>query len=305
MPIVAAELIQVTEEAKRRFTEGCDPRVLGIREWFVRGGNYFVIENTQERIRVTPIDRSWSEANGADCIRYLWAARESIIPRSATVYDPRSIGWASISAYYSGFYLMLGLLRIFGQGLLYLDSEDCDALSVAPGATTRLDRGTYALVLNIGSVTTLELKKKNVRGFHEGFWRHSDDCLRSVADEIGSGNGIAVPFSQSVRAAALLSLEGLREWLGMAGSPDRDVGWMCSLRNDINYRLTREVWGPRYYERGVSVDRLRQDMFSILRGNSDRLGAHLIIDSDIRAMIERVCVLFRGFSKLTNFPPLR
>ena len=207
-----------------------------------------------------------------------------------------------MTTYYTGFFLCLGFLRLFGQGLIFLTADDCIALGSAPGATARLERGVYSLSIEIGVRTKVSLKKKKIGGFHEGFWRFADDSLKTLAEEISRGSGPSKPFSPRMRAAAILSVEDLRIWLGAPGKVDRDVGWMSSLRNEINYRLLRNVWTPNYRDRGVTVDRLSQDVRAMIRGSRDRLGAQLQLDRDIRAMTERVCVLFRDLSPLSDFP---
>src|SRR5688500_15053717 len=116
MPIISAELLQVIEEAKRRFSGTVDPRGSGLREWLVRGGTSFVVDSSRDRLLVEATDPSWADANGADIARFLSAASESILPRTCTAYDQRSLAWACVSNYYSALYLSLALMRTFGHG---------------------------------------------------------------------------------------------------------------------------------------------------------------------------------------------
>jgi hypothetical protein len=304
MAVFGPELIKIAEEARRRFAAGSDPNGLGLRDWLVRGGSYFVVNSTRDQFTVEATDDSWSDANGADFLRLMWAARDSVLPRSAAAYDDRSIGWAFISCYYTGLYLALGILRLFGNGMMYMTPADADAIAVAPG-TSKLEAGAYAVTVQLGARPTIDLLKKGVRGFHEGFWRHADERLKSIADDISVGGGVSRPFPPDVRTGALLSVEELRKWLGKPGVTDREIGWMSALRNEVNYRLTRNVWAPNYRQGGVSAARLRQDALAIIRGTRDHLGAQLQLDRDIRAMIERVCVLFRDVSSISGFPRFR
>lgn len=304
MAILGQELLDVFEEGKRRFAPLVDGRGPGFRDWLTKGGSYFVGESAKDSYRLEALDSSWGDANGSDYARYMWAATESILPRSVGGCDGRSIGWASVSAYYTGFYLALGIMRAFGRGLMYLTAEDTAVISGAVGAGDRLEKGTYAITIEPGRRANIWLQKKPVRGFHDGFWKYVDDTLDLVGSELAAGRGIGHPFSVAHRTSAILGLGQLREWLGKPGAAGRDIGWMSELRNDINYRLARNVWAPNYRERGVEGDRLRRDILKIIRGEVDRLGAQLRLDRDIRAMVERVCVLFRELSKVKDFPRL-
>ena len=301
MPIIGPELSQIAVEAQRRFASRADAKSPGIREWLLNGGSYYVSASARDKFVAEAADESWSEANGSDLAKYFWAARDSILPRSLAAYDTRSIGWATVAIYYTGLYLCLGLLRSFGYGFMYITSDDCARLGQAPGAV-RPESGTYAVTFHLGSSVKVELTKKSVKGFHEGFWRYTDECLKQIAEDIAAGNGVARPFSPQTRSEAILSVEALREWLGKSGTVGREIGWMSSLRNEVNYRLLRNAWSPNYRDDGVRVDRLRQDIVSIVRGTRDRLGVQLQMDRDIRSMVERVSVLFRDVSTLPHFP---
>ncbi len=304
MPVLGGELIEVAEEARRRFAFGGTAQTPGFRDWIARGGTYYVSSSEKGKLVVGAPDASWASANSGDFTRFLWAARESLLPRSVAGCDPRSIGWAIVSCYYAGFYLTLAMLRLFGFGLMYLDGTDTTAISAAPGVTTKLNRGTYALRIALGSSVELSLEQRDAKGFHELFWRYADECLTSISNELATGAGIARPFPAAKQTAAILGIENWREWLGKQGTQGRDIGWMSQLRNDVNYRLARQAWAPNYREDSVSADRLRQDVLAIVRGTKDRLGAQLRLDRDVRAMIERVCILFREISALEGFPTL-
>jgi hypothetical protein len=308
MKIIESELLEVAGEAQRRFAAKVDARGAGLREWLRAGGTYYVLRFDREHFVAEALDDSWSDANGSDMARYFWAARDSILPRSLVNYDARSIGWASIAIYYAGLYLCLAMLRGFGYGLIYLAPEDCEFLDVAcPSSSSKTatpNAGTYSVAFTHGADgrVTIELTKKNVRGFHEGLWRHVDYCLDLIGRNIAEGTGVARALPQESRWTASLSTERLRAWLGESGKTGREIGWMSTLRNDINYRLARDAWSPNYRTKGVRVDRLRQDILSIIRGKSDHIGKGLQLDSDLRVMIERISVLYRDLSKLAHFP---
>lgn len=303
MPVIEPELLAIVAEAKRKYSAESDGKEFGIRDWLIRGGTYFIAHCAADRLVVECVDDSWANANGSDITRYFHAARESILPRATGAYDARSIGWSAVTIYYSGLYLCLGLLRCFGYGLMYLTSDDCNSISQAFGNAAKLDSGTYSLTVTLGARPKIELSKKRAKGFHEAFWRHADDCLKLVEADTASGVGAARPFPQQARTAALLSLGVLRSYLGQAGVAGRDIGWMSTLRNDINYRLARNIWSPNYRHNGVSAARLKQDILAIIRGDKERLGVQLQLDRDVRSMIERVVTLYRDLSDLETFPP--
>jgi len=305
MTILSPELLQIAEEAKLRFAIGADPKGIGLREWLVRGGSYFVTHSSNKILTLQPTDQTWSTSNGSDVVRYFWAAHESVLPRSAPNYDPRSIGWACITSYYAGFYLILAVLRLFGRGLMYLTADDCIAIGAAAVTANKLDGGTYSVAIKFETTTKLEITKRKSRGFHEAFWAYADDTLKEISDDIGAGVGVSRPFSSSVRAQAILSIETLRQMLGIAGQQDREIGWMSELRNSINYRLSHEVWASNLQPNGVTVDRLRQDVRSIVCGRKASIGRNLIMNQDVRAMIERISRIYGDLSALRNFPKIQ
>jgi hypothetical protein len=203
--------------------------------------------------------------------------------------------------YYAGFYLVMALLRTIGRGLVYLNKTECQALCSRPGLTT-LKPGVYAISIVVGAKTSISLSKTNYSGFHEGFWRYADDSLAGLSGDIAIGQGMYLAFSPTYRQNAILSVENLRSWLGDDGVTARGVGWMSSLRNELNYRLARRAWSPTYRQDGVEVARLRQDVVAIARGTSKHLGAQLRMDNDVRAMVERIGMLFYQMSGLSEFP---
>ncbi len=295
------ELRQVSEEARRRFVGGGDARNSGVREWLVAGASYFVTTTSGRSLTVESIDGSWLEANGADCQRFFWAARDSVIPSASTLCNKQAIGWTAVHIYYTCFYLILAYLRLFGSGLIYLGKNDCDAICASPNIVN-LQQGIYELSVVPGPNAAITISKKSYSGFHEGFWRFADDRLAVIASEAAAGAGMYSAFTPQFLQQAIISIEDLRAWLGKSGSPRRDIGWMSSLRNELNYRLSRRAWSPNVRENGVEVTRLRQDVIAILRGKTDRLGVQLQIDNDVRAMIERTSVLFRNLSRVSGIP---
>lgn len=299
--LVQPELLAIAQEARRRYAHFAHPPSAGIREWLKVGGGYYVSSSTSTSLILDVVDESWALANGADADRFFWAARDSVIPRSATCYDPRSIAWTAVSSYYCGFYVVMGFLRTFGNGYIYLGSDDISVLNSAL-APVRLESGVYGLTVMLGARPKVELRKQKVRGVHEGFWRYADGCLSVLAQEISAGTGVSRPFSVAARAAAIVSVEDLRRWLGEPGKISRDLGWMSGLRNEVNYQFKRGAWPPQYQIGGVTVERLRSDIQAIVRGTRDQLGRQLRVDPDIRALIERASVLFRDLSSLTPMP---
>jgi hypothetical protein len=304
MRVVNAELLELAFEARRRFAPESQCMGESFREWLLSGGTYFVHSSSRNKLIIESVDDSWARASGVDTDRFFWAARESIVPRTAHIYDPRSIGWTSVAAYYSGFYLLLGFLRVFGYGLMYITTADATLIAAAPGTIAALDKGIYSLRVTLSHRSQIELSKQSSRGFHEGFWQYADKSLELIAEEISRGEGVGRAFSSQLRSAALLSVEDLRQWLGTSENSNRGIGWMSGLRNEINYQLKRSVWAPNLRNDGVAVDRLRQDVLGILKGTRERLGAQLQIDRDVRAMIERVSILFRDIAPLGRLPAL-
>lgn len=298
-----SEIKDVSSEARRRYVGNASPQEAGLRDWFALGGTYFIITTTASSLKVEVTDDSWRAANGSDCQRFFWAARDSIIPRASPLCDRKSIGWSAVQIYYSSFYLLLAFLRLYGSSLVYLSSDECQKICAAPNASL-LQPGVYELSINLGARTTILLEKKNYSGFHEGFWKFADQKILDLGTDMAAGNGMYSSFSPQLLQQAILSMEELRAWLGHAGTPGRKIGWMSSLRNELNYRLAKRAWSPNYRDGAVDIPRLRQDVISILRGDKNNLGAMLRLDDDVRSMIERVSVLYRNLIDLSGVASL-
>ena len=305
MSAFGSDFLQVLEESRHRLATPSDPLSPGpgIREWLLKGGTYTVAKSTSSALQVTCLDNSWMPANGADAARFLWAARDSVVPRSAPTYDPRSTAWAFVSLYYSGFFMANALLRMFGHGAMFLNQGDRTLLSVAPGVTSKLDRGTYQVEISLGSKSTITLSKIKGSGFHEAFWRFFDISLQSISNNIASGNEYFRAFSPIVRASAASETDELRSLFGTPAGSSYGIGWMSTLRNDVNYRFDRNVWAPRFQKGGVAIDRLRDDVIGIIRDPRRTLGAKLKLDQDLRQLLERVCFVYRGISSVCHFLP--
>ncbi len=250
-------------------------------------------------------DRSWADANGADIDRFCYAASESLLPRSCDHYDQRSTAWPIVSIYYTGFYLTLALHRILGRGLLYLNADERTALAAASGSGIKLQRGTYSLRIELSTRAKLHLRKEDVGGFHEGFWNLSDRWLAEFAEEISRGDGASRSFPPELRADALLAAEAFRDWIGGEIGFGRNPAWMSAIRNEVSYRLSRDVWGPNYRTSATRVQSLRREILRILGGRQTGLKVADGLDEEVRSMIERVATFYRDFAKLSDFPAPR
>ncbi len=159
------------------------------------------------------------------------------------------------------------------------------------------------------SLPQVELKKTNISGFHEGFWKLADTQLTTLATELSSGNGpraaVGRPLSNQALTQAILYIEALRARIGNASDPLRGIGWMSQLRNDINYKLDRRVWSPNYRTGSVTVRKLKDEVVALINRRRDAIGRELRIDKDVRDMLQFVALTYRALSLSEGFPPLR
>jgi hypothetical protein len=272
----------------------------GLRAWLAKGGTYSADQQSKTTILLRTTDLTWREANGFDTQRYFLASKESILPRIDPRTDERAIGWAVVSTYYSTFYLTLGLLRAFGRGLISLGAAERELMQVAAGDQFRIDAGTYSVTLSLGTSASIALKKADGKGYHEKYWRLVDGALAELEAEVARGEGASAALSVASRGAAMQSVDRLRDAIGNNESPDRAVGWMSRIRNEVSYRFERSTWPPFAGSKGVTVQRLRDDVAKIVKGDTDCLGRQIRIDDDVRAMIEKSAILHRDLSQFID-----
>jgi len=297
--LLCREFLNLLAESKRRMAP-VSKRSQGLRTWIAKGGTYSADQQSKTVIHLRATDSTWREANGFDTQRYFLASKESILPRVDPRTDGRAIGWAVVSTYYSTFYLTLGLLRAFGRGLLYLGAAERELMQVAAGDQFRIDAGTYSVTLSLGTSINVALKKTDGKGYHEQYWHLVDRALVELESEVARGEGASTILSVESRTAAMQSMDRLRDAIGNNGSPDRAVGWMSRIRNEVSYRFERDTWPPFARSEGVTVQRLRDDVAKIVRGDTDCLGRQIKIDDDVRAMIEKSAILHRDLSRFID-----
>ena len=214
-----------------------------LKAWIKQGQNYhFTIDITDSTFTISTYDRTnFLKPISSDINRFVRASIETSSTNCGSEISPKSISWSLVKSYYSAFYAINAILRLFGISLSYLDRNHTnkihqisDAYSHRKGVN--LKRGLYALECNshIAEISGTLLQSNN-GGAHELAWKQFLDLIGKIQVHIVSNYG-------SLYNSELGKLQELI--LNLTSSGLANGNWLSSIRNDINYQQLHGVWFP-------------------------------------------------------------
>lgn len=176
-----------------------------------------------------------------DCGRFAGSAFESFTGTFVHIAFKKSYAWLLIKNYYSAFYAAHALMRFYGRGVLYVQSEQAQAIDNVHQFTfstpASLKSGQYSFEIVDGPLRLIIQPISASGGVHEQFWSSFKDFLSWLSAEILKQAG-KTSDQQSITA----KLDELRTILCLDGC--NGGNWLSRIRNDINYKTGWSVWHP-------------------------------------------------------------
>jgi hypothetical protein len=216
-----------------------------LKAWMANGQYLMdmpLIPNSQGRgnefkIRAQNIDLLHA-ALANDCNRFSQAAIESMWCIGKVEKLPKSTAWAAVQMYYSAFFAVHAILRIFGRACTQLDSghvdkvyKIADATRMAGGVSC-IESGFYVSVIKNHCVEYKKLKDS-----HADTWLSFSNLLSWIVDNIDKTVGLGKHKSDLIDLISNLKI-------AMSQSGAAKGNWPSQVRNKINYQHSHGVWYP-------------------------------------------------------------
>ncbi|MCH8544854.1 MAG: hypothetical protein LAT61_14930 [Alcanivorax sp.] len=173
-----------------------------------------------------------------DCNRFSQAAIESMWCIGKVEKLPRSTAWATVQMYYSAFFAVHALLRIFGRACTQLDSSHVEAVYQVASATNMdgssscIENGFYISVIDNNGIEYKKLKDS-----HADTWLSFSNLLTWIINNIESTTGLGKHKSDAIDLVSKLKQ-------AMSQSGAAKGNWPSQVRNRVNYQHSHGVWYP-------------------------------------------------------------
>ncbi len=201
------------------------------------------VDNTAENFTVDFRDRAPVLVGlAADCNRFATAAFQTMVSVPQGAANAHGLPWSLIQLYYSAFYAGHTTIRLLGEACCFLDARHstritdlCDAIGIDLGFA--VSGGTYSCIIarDLKSMTFSKVRGRQANT-HESFWKlfnsRLDHCTKSI---------LSAGMPQRDAQAAFDKLTSFIDLLKQRG---RSESWLSSVRNEIQYRQSHEVWFP-------------------------------------------------------------
>lgn len=224
----------------------CDRATQIDMKGWIANQNYYVDNDlTSNDYTVRAADKEYlKSALANDCNRMAVAAIESISGVRLDQTLKKSGAWGVIRAYYSAFFAIHSIMRMYGISCSQLEQvhvnkiyESANAVGKT-GAISRLDKGFYAI--------RVDSNYSNV-SFHKYKDSHKDtwgEFLNLIEQLISDSASVAAISKYKLEAVDILS----KVKRGITLSRCTEKGnWLSVMRNSVNYQHSHGVWFP--YER--------------------------------------------------------
>mgnify|MGYP001454459478 CR=1 FL=1 len=153
---------------------------------------------------------------------------------------PKSVGWLIIRSYYSAYYAMHAILRLFGVSCSQFDANESRAVtdtarmfSLQNGNTAA--SGYYKCKYD---VHTSKVYCKQLSNTHQDVWKSFYELIDELATKVSSSD-----FRKKDRDYVIEYLFQLREGLSFRKTLNSG-NWLSKVRNEVNYTHSMGAWFP-------------------------------------------------------------
>ncbi|EJB8398210.1 hypothetical protein [Pseudomonas aeruginosa] len=219
----------VHTESLEAIPEGVEPdlrKVMSFYQWREKGG-YHVSGSTQKEFLISCAARELGSVllNEATNLNNQALEHKAIIGSALASGRTLSSSWLLVTTYYWCVYLALSWLRMTGQIVTYLPSNEIERfkkLNLSNGKSPA--NGTFITKIEdeYGSKRTIKLQRLKSNNFHEGLWAAFNKDITSRL-ELLKGE----PASMEFRIFSCLNLASYAD----------GHSWPSKIRNIVNYKV--------------------------------------------------------------------
>lgn len=244
----------VHAESLEAIPEGVEPdlrKVMSFYQWREKGG-YHVSGSTKREFLISCAARELGGVllNEATSLNNQALEHKAIIGSALASGRTLSSSWLLVTTYYWCVYLALSWLRMTGQIVTYLPSNEIERfkkLNLSQGKTPT--NGTFITKIEgeYGSKRAIKLQRLKSNNFHEGLWAAFNNDITSRLELLK-----CEPASMELRVFSCLNLAAYVD----------GCSWPSKIRNIVNYKVGvayGEVYGqkkPDLIEIGESIKRM-------------------------------------------------
>lgn len=261
----------------------------GLQAWLLSQSYqiYVPVSPACFEVTVTP----WAdllEAYAFDCGRMSAAAIESMEGVEPHPRLGKASAWMIIRSYYSAFYAIHAIMRMFGVSCTSLEAKHASAVNqiatlfgcgMSTGISGGLFRCEYIHATSSMRCTSLAASGG---GVHEQTWRVFVGLIKELRDRLLAPNAVGLTANLQLAAQRL---EDVEMFLSRKGC--NSGNWLSMVRNRTNYNLDFSAWfpypnQPKYYAQLANVAK------TTWRTDSDNVAFGGVVDKDLRLFLE-VC----------------
>ncbi len=216
-----------------------------LKAWIANG--QYLMENplavnpqgraSEFRLRIQNADVLYS-ALANDCNRFSQAAIETMWCIGKVEKLPRSTAWATVQMYYSAFFSVHAILRLFGRACTQLDANHVKSVyQVASG--TNMDGGASCIENGFYSSVVDDkcIEYKKLKDSHADTWFAFTHLLTWITNNIQSTTGLS-----KHKFDVIDFISNLKSAISQSGAAKGN--WPSQVRNKINYQHSHGVWYP-------------------------------------------------------------
>ncbi len=217
---------------------------IDLKAW-IANQNYFIDDDLKDGVfELRPADDAFLyTAFANDCNRMAVAAIESAAGLQIDPCMNRSGAWGIIRAYYSAFFAIHAILRMYGISCTQVDQEyankifEIGHLFDKTSSLARIEKGFYSIEISANSSLVKFTKYKES---HAGTWRRFLELL-----DVLMVNSRSLTSLSSDKIEAIRILSTIKS--GVTRASHSKGNWLSAIRNSVNYQHSHGAWFP--YER--------------------------------------------------------
>lgn len=212
----------------------------GLKDWIKEKKFQIYSSQAQDKFSLDYLpNHSPLIALGYDSNRFLSASLETISQITNHPDLPKSAGWLIVKSYYAAFFAAHSLLRIFGRSCSHLETLEVQSIneiaSLFQPSWTRINTGSYSISLH-GVASKLNFEYFSKRP-HELLWHIFKITLEEWLTYLSR------PGSSAKYQPVILQLQSLCSNLTYRNHKGGG-NWLSTIRNEVNYQHTRNLWFP-------------------------------------------------------------
>lgn len=199
------------------------------------------IPSTSLLFKIPNQDLDLPQSFAFEAARFSSATFESLLDARPSSTNEESLGWPLIRTYYAAFFAAHALLRICGESVTFLTTNQTNKLNqvaqIYTNQSSSFSNGIFHFKITDSSQKIQLTQLSRGGGSHEDFWKIFYKFLIEVE------NVLAQKFSSSPDAiTAIKTSQALRKSLSRENCSQGS--WLSQSRNSINYRHEYGIWFP-------------------------------------------------------------